>query len=92
MGGRGEEQLSSTPAGAEPAGHAPRGGALGDNSPHPDLNSSLEPPRMTHSLIGGILEQLALSQSEEASPMVTLLLGSLWEVLVWLHSTSCKPD
>lgn len=47
---------------------------------------------MTHSLIGGILEQVALSQSEEASPMATLLLGSLWEVLVWLHSTSCKPD
>lgn len=44
---------------------------------------------MTHSLIGGIAEQLALSQNEEASSMATLLPGSLW-ALVWLHSTSCN--
>lgn len=35
---------------------------------------------------------MALSQSEEASPLATLLLGSLWEALVWLQSTSRGPE
>lgn len=35
---------------------------------------------------------MALSQSEEASPLATLPLGSLWEALVWLQSTSRRPE
>lgn len=81
----------------------PSGGALRGSFPHPALNSSnrhlwsLPGPGftqkpVTHSLIGGSSEQVALSQSEEASPLATLLLGSLWEALVWLQSTSCRPE
>lgn len=95
-------QRSSAPAGAVPADHAPGGRALRCSFPHPALNSSnrhlwslpgagfTQP--VTHSLIGGSSEQVALSQSEEASPLATLLLGSLWEALVWLQSTSCRPE
>lgn len=81
----------------------PLGGVLRGSFPHPALNSSnrhlwsLSGPGftqkpVTHSLIGGSSEQVALSQSEEASPLATLLLGSLWEALVWLQSTSCRPE
>lgn len=91
---RAAPQRPSAPAGAVPADHAPGGRALRGSFPHPALNSSnrhlwslpgagFTQKPVTHSLIGGSSEQVALSQSEEASPLATLLLGSLWEALVW---------
>ena len=97
---RAAPQRPSAPAGAVPADHAPGGegppwqlSALNSSNRHLwSLPGAGFTQPVTHSLIGGSSEQVALSQSEEASPLATLLLGSLWEALVWLQSTSCRPE